>query len=83
MTCPRRSPGSVAISPETLGRAPHLGPLDVADHALRVAAWTLLDGRLDPEKSDIELSAEKWRQLTVSRKRSSRPQRMKAQGSYP
>jgi hypothetical protein len=41
MTRPRRSPASVGISPETLGRAPHLGPLDVAGHALRVAAWTL------------------------------------------
>lgn len=41
MTRPRRAACSADISPETLGRAPHLGPLDIADHALRVAAWTL------------------------------------------
>ena len=41
MTRPRRSTPSVRISPETLDRAPHLGSLDVADHALRITAWTL------------------------------------------
>ena len=41
MTRPRSSAPSVAISPETLARAPHLGPLDIVDHALRVAASTM------------------------------------------
>jgi hypothetical protein len=41
MTRSPRSARSVAISPESLGRAPHLAVLDVLDHALRVAAWAL------------------------------------------
>ena len=43
MTRPRSrsSTQPAALSPETLGRAPHLGVLDVVDHALRVTAWTL------------------------------------------
>ena len=41
MTRARPPARTVAISPETLGRAPHLGVLDVVDHALRVAAWTM------------------------------------------
>ena len=41
MTRQRRSPGGVDFSPETLERAPHLGLLDVADHALHVAASSL------------------------------------------
>ena len=41
MTHQRRSPRRVDISPETLERAPHLGLLDVANHALHVAALSL------------------------------------------
>jgi len=41
MTRSHRSARSVAISPDSLGRAPHLAVLDVVDHALRVAAWAL------------------------------------------
>jgi hypothetical protein len=43
MTRPRRRPSAraVALSPDTLGRAPHLGVLDVVDHALRITAWSM------------------------------------------
>jgi len=41
MTRSRRPARSLGISPETLDRAPHLGVLDVVDHALRVTAWSL------------------------------------------
>lgn len=41
MTRSGRSARPLGISPETLDRAPHLGLLDVVDHALRVAAWSL------------------------------------------
>ena len=41
MTRSRSTAPTVAISPETLARAPHLGPLDVVSHALRIAAWTM------------------------------------------
>ena len=41
MTRQRRSRGGVEISPEILERAPHLGLIDVVDHALHVAALSL------------------------------------------
>lgn len=42
MTRPRVRGRTVAITPATLGRAPHLAVLDVIDHALRAAAWAIL-----------------------------------------
>ena len=41
MTRSHRPARSIAISPESLGRAPHLAVLDVVDHAVCVAASAL------------------------------------------
>lgn len=40
MTRSRRTAPAAALSPDTLRRAPHLGPLDLATHALHLAAMT-------------------------------------------
>jgi hypothetical protein len=41
MTRSRRRARTVAISPESLAHAPHLGVLDLVDHTLRIAALAL------------------------------------------